>query len=385
MKILVLNYEYPPLGGGAANATACLLHAYRGRSDLEIDLVTSSTGKARTENLSENITIHFLDIGKRGNPHYQTNRELLTYAWRARNYAKTLLGKRKYDLCHAFFGIPCGYVARQLGLPYIVSLRGSDVPFYNERFKYLDLLFFKRLSVKIWRDASCVVANSRGLRELALESAPNQRIDVIYNGVDADLFRPGKQREGKDLRVICVSRLIARKGLEFLIKAMREFRDADVTLELAGKGNMEERLRQMAERLGVERSVRFSGFVEHDRITKLYQESDLFILPSLNEGMSNTVLEAMACGLPIAITDTGGAAELLQDGGNGFLIGKQSVSDIVDALRRYMENRDLLKEHGAQSRKIAESMTWDKMASDYLKLYVKAAQAPESQAFSRRF
>ena len=208
MNVLLLNYEYPPLGGGAANATAHLLREFAQDPELNIDLVTSSTGISRVEELSERITAHFLDIGKEGNLHYQTNRDLLAYSWRAYRYAKHLAKRTKYDLCHAFFGIPCGYIARKLGFPYIVSLRGSDVPFYNERFHYPDRLVFKRLSVRIWSRAAWVVANSAGLRDLALRSAPKQRIEVIYNGVDTTAFQPASEprQEGQGLRVLAAFR-----------------------------------------------------------------------------------------------------------------------------------------------------------------------------------
>ncbi len=138
LKLLILNYEYPPLGGGAANATYYLLRELARRKDVEVDLITSSVGEHRVEQIDTRIKIHFLDIGKRGNLHYQSQRELLVYAWKSYQYASRLVRNKRPDIVHAFFGIPSGYVAMQLGLPYIVSLRGSDVPFYNERFELLD-------------------------------------------------------------------------------------------------------------------------------------------------------------------------------------------------------------------------------------------------------
>lgn len=374
MRILMLNYEFPPLGGGAANATAHLLREFAAVPQLSIELVTSSTGSARVESFSENISIHFLDIHKRGSLHYQSYRDLLVYSWKAFRYARRLVRERTYDLCHAFFGIPCGHIARKLRVPYIVSLRGSDVPFFNERFRYLDRFLFRRMSRRIWRDARCVVANSKGLRELALTSAPSQKIEVIYNGVDTELFRPAPRRTD-GLRVVCVSRLIKRKGIDYLIRAISELRGEDVSLVVAGTGNMERELRALARKTGVADRIHFSGFVPHDQTAKLYQESSVFCLPSNNEGMSLTVLEAMACGLPVLVTDVGGSAELLEDGRNGFLLQKQSPSDIAEKLRAYLENPGLLTEHGTRSRQIAETMSWHRTASAYKELYRRVATA----------
>jgi L-malate glycosyltransferase len=368
MKILMLNYEYPPLGGGAANATAHVLREFAKEGGVSIDLVTSSTDRQRGEEFSDSIRIHFLDIGKGDNPHFQTNRELLSYSWRAYRYAKRLVARQSYDVVHAFFGIPCGYVARRLKLPYVVSLRGSDVPFYNERFKHLDRLLFKRMSIGIWKEARHVVANSKGLRDLAQQSAPSQKIEVIHNGVDTETFRPRKT-VGNGLRVLCVSRLIGRKGIEYLIRAVAAIRDEEVVLTLVGKGSQEEELKELTRVLDIENRVRFTGAVEHAATVSLYQESDVFVLPSLNEGMSNTVLEAMACGLPIVMTNTGGAAELVRDGENGFLIEKRSAADIEKKLRLYAAEPGLCERHGGESRRIAEGMNWQSAAEAYQHLY----------------
>jgi len=369
----MLNYEYPPLGGGAGNATAHLLREFSEIGGVSVDLVTSSTRARRVEDLFPNVTAHFLNIGKSGNIHYQTNRDLLTYSWKAWRYARRLVQRNRYDLCHAFFGIPCGYIARRLGLPYVVSLRGSDVPFYNSRFAWPDRLIFQRMSRRIWRDSKGVVANSDGLRNLALETAPHQEIGVIPNGVDTEFFRSAP-RSGDGLNVVCVSRLIARKGLGDLIRAVSLVGDPDVRLLLAGSGNRRLDLQKLARNLGVADRVAFLGFVPHEEINRVYREGDLFVLPSLNEGMSNTVLEAMACGLPVVMTDTGGARELIRRGENGFLVPHRSPRAIADRIRYYRDHPAKRDEHGAESRRRAEEMNWRRVAEAYLRLYRDVAR-----------
>jgi glycosyltransferase involved in cell wall biosynthesis len=374
MEVLMLNYEYPPLGGGAGNATRRILERLAGVPDLRIDLVASSAGGFRRESLQPNATGHFLDIGKGGRLHYQSNFELLRYARLARAHARALLRERRFDLCHAFFGVPCGWIARGLGIPYIVSLRGSDVPFYNPRFKWPDRLLFKRLSGKIWRDAAFVTANSQGLRRLALRSHPRQEIGVIPNGVDCKEFAPAEREARTGLRVLAVSRLIRRKGLNLLIRGFAQLGDPGATLTLVGGGNLEEELRRLAESLGVVDRVHFRGAVPHAEIAPIYRAHDVFVLPSLNEGMSNTALEAMACGLPLLMTPTGGADELLIDGENGFVLEPRSDADIAEKLGRYVARPDLIRAQGAVSRAMALQMSWEETAQRYLDLYRRAIQ-----------
>jgi len=373
MRVLMLNYEYPPLGGGAGHAAACLLEQFRERTGVAVDLVTSSPDRQRVERPAEHITIHRVNICKRGTLHYQSMRELCVYAWKARSYARRLAAVRRYQLCHAFFGIPCGVIAQGLGVPYIVSLRGSDVPFYNERFRVLDRLVFARLSERVWRGAAFVVANSQWLRRLALRVAPRQRIEVIGNGVNTQAFRPAPvPHEG--LRVLCVARLIRRKRIDVLIRALALLRDADVWLTLAGTGNAERELRRLATRLGVARRVEFAGRVAEERIADLYHYSDVFVLPSRSEGMSNAVLEAMACGLPVVMADTGGAEEVLRDGENGFLLRGDSAREVAAVLRRYLLRPGLARRQGDVARRTVEGLSWQRVAERYLELYRLAAR-----------
>ena len=325
-RILLLNYEFPPLGGGAGNATYYLLKEFSKNDDLKVDLVTSSTDKYKKEEFSKNIDIYYLDIGKKGNIHYQSNFDLLKYSYKANKFIKKLKKENKYDLLHAFFGIPCGYIAMKSKLPYIVSLRGSDVPFYSKRFYYLDKLFFKRLSVKIWKRAKSVIANSEGLKKLALSSSANQEIGLIYNGVDIDEFSPS-ENVNDVFTIISTSRLIKRKGINYLLDAFISFNKKFVKtkLVLIGSGDLEKELKSKADGAGISSSVEFVGAISHDKLANYYKQADVFVLPSLNEGMSNSLLEAMSSGLAVIATDTGGTAELVNEE-NGIIINKANNS-----------------------------------------------------------
>ncbi|MDP3987152.1 MAG: glycosyltransferase family 4 protein, partial [Nanoarchaeota archaeon] len=276
LRILMLNYEFPPLGGGAGNATNYLLKEFSKNPNIEIDLITSSIDKFKIKDFSKNVTIHFLDINKKGNLHYQSNKDLLTYSKKAYNYSKTLIEKKSYDLCHAFFGIPCGYLAMKLNkkydIPYIVSLRGSDVPFYNKRFHYLDKFLFKRLSKKIWKKSKATITNSEGLRQLAQSSAPNQKISVIYNGIDTNEFKPSRNKKTtKPIKIISTGRLIERKGYQYLIPALKDLNE--IELSLVGDGNIKEELENLTKTNNA--NVKFLGKKSHEEIPKILSKADI--------------------------------------------------------------------------------------------------------------
>lgn len=363
-RVLVLNYEFPPLGGGAGNATYYILKEFSEFPDLELDLVTSSIDKFKIEQFAPNIRIHYLDINKNGNLHYQSIKDLLTYSWKSYKYCKKLKKKEKFDLIHAFFGIPCGFIAMKLDIPYIVSLRGSDVPFYNKRFYWLDKLVFKRLSRKIWSRAKRVVVNSQKLKELANASIPMQEIEIITNGIDINEFTPKNHIVNeKNIKLVSTGRLIERKGYKYLIEAIAEMNN--ITLTLVGDGNLKDSLQELAKKINA--NVVFADKKGHTEIVNILQDSDIFILPSLNEGMSNSILEAMATGLPIITTDTGGSKELVDD--NGLIIEKESSTSLKEAIEKLTNNHELIYNMGNNSRDRAKAMSWAKVAGEYKDIY----------------
>ncbi len=373
LRVLILNYEYPPLGGGAGVATRYLISALSKMDGVRADLVTSSIAGSRIEYVSPTATIHYLDIGKEGSLHYQSIRELSVYAARAYFYVRGLLRRSSFDVTHAFFGIPCGVTALNLGLPYIVSLRGSDVPFYNKRFEKLDKLLFKRMSRLVWKRAAHVAANSIGLRDLALKSAPERKISVIPNGVDCTFFHPAsKRRQAAEIDIISTGRLIERKGYAYLIEALKGL--PNIRLRLVGDGNLTAELQSAAAKAAVK--VEFLGPKSKDEVAKLLREADLFVLPSLNEGMSNSLLEALASGLPAVVTDVGGSGELITDGKNGYIVEKADAAGLRRAVEIYIRNRRLLTVHGSVSRQVAETMSIEKNAEQYVALYRDAKSLP---------
>ena len=369
IKILMLNYEFPPLGGGAGNANYYLLKEFSKFPDLNIDLITSSTDKFRVEQFAENISIHFLDIHKNNRAlHYQSNKNLMTYTLKAYMYAKKLRKQKRYDLCHAFFGIPCGTIALLLRIPYIVSLRGSDVPGYSERFALADVLLFKWLSLIVWRKAQSVIALSKDLVEIAKRTDKKTNYLVVYNGIDTDEFKNKEGNNADYLQILFVGRLIQRKGLKYLLEAFRLLLEdhKKIKLHIIGDGPLLNEIKSFIAEYKLNQMVTIHGIIDHVNIRNYYNMCDLFVLPSLNEALGNVTHEALASGLPIITTNTG-AAELMN--GNGVVVPKEDVKALYEAINRYIENPELIYIEGKRSREIAEKMPWHNAALQYYITY----------------
>ncbi len=367
MRILMLNYEFPPLGGGAANANYYLLKEFSKHKDLEIDLITSSSkNKFEIEKFSSNIRIYKLNIGEK-NIHNWKMFEIVKWFYKTYFFSRKLVKENSYNICHCWFGWPSGMIGYSLKnkIPYIVALRGSDVPGYNPRLKVQDALIFKYISKIVWKNAKHVIANSESLKSLAQKTLDIE-MQIIPNGVDTNEFKPLKNKKiGKKIKLISTGRLIERKGYKYLISALELQNEFELTL--IGEGDQEQDLKKLAKDLNVK--VTFKGALSHSEISKELQKADVFVLPSLNEGMSNSILEAMACGLPVITTDTGGTKTLINN--NGYLVQKQDAQSIEKALSNYLSQKQLLVEHSLVSRQIAEELGWNYVANKYLEEYKK--------------
>lgn len=373
MRILLLNYEYPPLGGGAGNAAQYLVRELSTQPQITVDVVTSSVDTYSQEQYADRITIHRLDIHKGGkNIYHQSLFNLLTFSWKSYWYIRQLRKQHHYDGVHAFFGMPCGLIAATHGLPFIVSLRGSDVPFYNPRFYLLDLLFSRVVSKWIWKRARAVTPNSFHLQRLAQRVAPHQPMRVIPNGVDTDMFQSSTAVHNP-ITILCVARLVRRKYVRSLIEAAALLSEerTDFKVVIVGDGEEQEGLECMTNKLHLEQVVRLVGAVTHDDVAAYYQHADVFVLPSLNEGMSNALLEALSSGLVMVSTPTGDAATVI-DESNGIIVPFMDSQAIATALIQLLNAPERIPAMKQRSREKSLALTWESVADAFLSVYTSS-------------
>ncbi|KKP69850.1 MAG: Glycosyl transferase group 1 [Candidatus Moranbacteria bacterium GW2011_GWE2_35_164] len=225
----------------------------------------------------------------------------------------------------------------------------------------------------IWKKSSTVVSNSRGLRDLALETNKHQKVDIIFNGIDLDDFCPNESLRAKDRFIITIgaTRITARKGTNYLVEALGILapKYPNLLLRILGDGDEKNNLIDLTKKMKLENFVQFLGRIPREETAPYYQEASLFVLPSLNEGMSNAMLEALASGLPILATQTGGTEELVEDGINGFVIKMKDPKDLADKIEMILKDDGLRVQMGLASRKKAQEMSWKNVAQKYFELY----------------
>ena len=375
MRILMLDNEFPPLGGGTGVVNYHLLKEWSRVPDVTVDLVTSSRTAAtyEIEHFSEQITLYKVPVDNK-NIHHSTNTELLRYSVRGLLFCRTLLHRSTYDLSFAFAGVPAGVLSAVLGtfyrLQYVVSLQGPDVPGFEARYNSI-YPFLKPILRYVWRHAAAVTAISRQHRDLAHQTLATLPIPIIYNGVETDVFFP-VEKAATPVTIVCVGRLIERKGQHHLLHAFArvlETRlDHQLRLQLVGTGDAEDQLRQLARELGIEHNVEFLGFIDREGMPAIYQQAHIFVLPSQSEGMSIALLEAMASGLPVIVTDTGGTDELVTEGVNGMVVPWADRAALTKALLVLIDDAKLRHRMGTSSREKSAQFSWAEISRQYLSM-----------------
>lgn len=368
MKILVISHEFPPIGGGGANACYYLTRDFTRRGN-EVTVITANYQGLPNREIIDGVEVLRVP-SKRKNQEHCSFVEMLDYLMKTWPVAKKKVRQEKYDICQIFFGIPSGPIGYLLKskyhLPYVIRFGGGDIPGFQARFDKIYKLIAPFLKL-IWRNSDCLVANSVGLRKLAYGFYDKKEIMVITNGVDTNKYTPA-QRSEDTINLLFVSRLIERKGLQFLLPQIRQIaRDSNqrVHLTIVGDGPYKSILKDIAKKEKIEQYVSFVGYKNKEQIVAYYQNADIFVLPSKKEGMPNVVLEAMACGLPIVMSPCEGSAELIRD--NGLIVVPEQFAEHIIKL---CNDKELRIRMGVKSRKMAvEQFGWEKIGDSYSEIY----------------
>ncbi len=374
MKVLLINYEFPPIGGGAANATSFLARALTEQGH-DVTVLTAAFEAFRgttTEAGFEVVRIRTLRrSADRSNPV-----EMLAFLLAALIPALRLARRRRFDASIAFFTIPSGPISTLLrlvrGIPYIVSLRGGDVP---GAFPEIDAFhrMLTPLRRAVLRRATAIVANSESLAQLSVAADPFP-VEIIPNGVDPMVFAPAAANDAAkdEFRILFVGRLHSQKNVAGLIEsavALAALEGPRVVLEIVGDGPERSALATLAARMPSTLAIRWHGWLGKQEVLACYQRAHAFVNPSSSEGMPNTVLEAMACAIPVVASRIGGHQKLVVEGETGFLFDLDAWQELTNALQRLRLDPPLASALGAQGRRrMIDGFSWPRVAELYVRL-----------------
>jgi D-inositol-3-phosphate glycosyltransferase len=294
----------------------------------------------------------------------------------------------EYDLVHSHYWLSAKVgtvLSERWGVPHVTTLHTTAKTKLQARAgeEETDL----RISVErsALRDADAIVVSTQHEREALarLYGAPLHKVHVVSAGVDTELFRPMPKSEARRLLdvaeanvVLYVGRIEPLKGLELLLSAAALLDDiADTRLIIVGGKPAEDtelqRLKALAETLGIGDSTTFTGAVGQEDLRKYYSASDVFVLPSYYESFGLAALEAMACGTPVVVSRVGGLSSFVEEGRTGYLIPWRCPEPFAERIRTLLANPDLREAMGLVAREKSLKMTWGGVAERIAELYCR--------------
>ncbi len=376
-KILVLSYEYPPLGGGGAKVVAGIAKEMT-KCGYQFDIVTMWYRGLPFRECQNGITIYRVPC-IRLNQSVCYFPEMIPYLIMALPIVLFLSLKNRYILNHTHFIFPDGILSTIIKfitkLPLVVTAHGSDVPGYNpDRFKALHrylLPFWKFITNRI----DTIICPSSVIADLITLSNNNASTLVIPNGIDITRFNPNRAKEDKAL---CVTRIFARKGVQYFLRAHHELKPA-YEVNIVGNGPYLENLQNLVDQHRIKANL--LGFIENksSKLANLYETSSIFLFPSEAENFPICLLEAMVAGLAIVTTRNTGCEEVVGD--CALLVTPKSVAEIKDAYRQLVEDKKLCQSLGRKARqRVVDQFSWDRVRRDTDKLYQKIGRHSRSDA-----
>jgi glycosyltransferase involved in cell wall biosynthesis len=381
VRVLLINYEYPPVGAGAATAAQAIARSLVASRN-PTTVLTTGYGDLNGTQIEEGVQVVRLPSRRRFRESASIY-EMVSFMMLSVRAIRQIVRREQIEGMVSFFSIPSGPAAwwahRDKGIPYLVSLRGGDVPGAESRLGGIHWLLAPARR-RILRSARAVIANSPGLKAMS-ERVDPPKIHLIPNGVDTQYFMPpaAQLRKEGPFRLLFVGRFQAQKNLFWLLDQLANGRGIfprGFSLDLVGDGPERARLSTRAQELGLGKIVHFHGWEDRSALRSHYQAADLVINPSHYEGMPNVLLEAMACGRPVLASRVPGNETVVIDQVTGWLYAPNDSRDFADRLSTLMARDDVTAALGRSARiQALQSYSWDRCAQSYLDLLASPSPA----------
>ncbi len=376
LKILIVNYEFPPLGGGGGVATYDL--ALEWKKFGQVDVLTSNFSDLPSYENMDGINVYRSKIFFRKSRDAATFISMLSYVITGFFKGIKLARKNKYDVINTHFAVPSGPLGYILGkifsIPNVLSLHGGDIYDPSKKLSPHDSFIFSRIVRFILNRASRIVAQSSNTRENAVKYySPNKEVSIIplafHEPLTSKVDRKSLGLKSDAFYLITVGRLIKRKSIQTMLQALSAVENEKIRLLIVGDGPEREYLENITKQNKIEDRVEFLGYLEDDDKFKYIMNSDLFILTSLHEGFGIVFMEAMYYGLPVVCTNHGGQVDFLKNNENAVLIDVGDVEACRKGIEELFSNKELYKKCSDNNILKVKDFYAEKVASQYINIF----------------
>jgi glycosyltransferase involved in cell wall biosynthesis len=366
MRVLILNYEFPPLGGGGGHVAQSMAEDLVKRFS-QVDVVTSrfkNLPKKEKITVTENdphsfYTVYRVGIFGRRGWYSSTLFSMMSFLFTGFFKSASLLQKSKYDYINTHFAIPTGPVgvllAKIFRIKNTLNIHGGDIYNPNYIIRPEKNILTRTIIRWVLNNSDTITAHSADVKHRAQEYySPNKAIEIVPIGFKPIPFKV-LDRTALGLRpdrfyFITVARLVPRKRIDRMIAAMSQAHNDRIALLIIGDGPERQHLESQAEALGLGDSIQFLGFVPDEKKLQLLSCSDAFITTSIHEGFGITIQEAMYCGLPLIAPNQGGYLDFIVDKVNALLYNDNQRDGLIASMQQLYANENLRKTLGKNNR-----------------------------------
>jgi glycosyltransferase involved in cell wall biosynthesis len=380
MRVLVINYEYPPIGGGGGFVTRDILEQMveYGHS---VSVITSHYQGLERHEVVNGVEIFRVPVLFRNKMEVASSLSMLSYFPASVLHALSSCNGRRYDIMNTHFAVPSGptgyLLSKLFGLPNVLTIHGGDIFDPSKSLSPHKTPALRNVVRFMINYADRVVAQSNDTRTNAYRYYPVKRhIDIIPLGIKKPVFSK-KTRGDFGLNphevVFCtIGRLVKRKNLDDALEILSRIKDSfRFTLLIIGDGPERPNLETLVRGFGLDRSVRLLGNVSDEVKFQLLDLSDCYLSTALHEGFGLVFLEAMECGLPVICYNRGGQNDFLLDGKTGFLVQLGDKETFGEKIVKLITNAKLKRNMAFHNRRYVQNYYIGECANQYISLFEK--------------